>query len=191
MKKYLISILAMMAMATAAEAHVGLVGHANGFTSGFLHPLSGLDHILAMVAVGVLAASLAGRALWLVPASFITAMAMGGALGMAGVAVPMVEPMIAVSVLVLGLLLALQWRVALVPAMGLVGFFAVFHGLAHGLEMPADSQTFGFGVGFVFATAALHVTGLALALAASNLRLSRWGGAVCAAAGLGLLAGWI
>ena len=126
--------LATIAVPTVASAHPGHEGA--GFVHGLLHPLGGLDHILAMVAVGLFAARLGGRALWLVPASFVTAMALAGAAGMAGFALPYVEAGIALSILVLGAAIAFETTMPVAAAMALVAFFAVFHGYAHGAEMP-------------------------------------------------------
>src|SRR5581483_4853903 len=139
------------------------------FAHGFAHPLSGLDHLLAMVAVGLYAALLGGRALWLVPASFVTMMTVGGAIGMAGIALPYTEVAIALSVVVLGLALALRIGVPTLAAMALVGAFAVFHGYAHGVEMPAAASSYAFAAGFVLATTLLHGVGLALGVAAGRL----------------------
>lgn len=178
----------------AAMAHTG-VGNSHGFAHGFAHPMLGLDHVLAMVAVGMYAAYLGGRALWLVPASFVAMMAFGGALGLAGAQVPMVEASIGASVVVLGLAVALQWTLPTVAAMGLVGFFAIFHGHAHGAEMPAAASGLMYALGFMMATALLHVGGIGLGLATGRMSSSRSrmaasiGGAVTAVAGVGLLAG--
>ena len=130
---------ALTLIPTAAFAHPG-IGDAHGFVAGFAHPLGGLDHILAMVTVGIFAWQLGGWALWLVPATFILAMAAGGALGMAGVPVPFVELGIAASVIVLGAVVAFVRRAPVVIAVGLVGVFAMFHGHAHGTEMPLDAS---------------------------------------------------
>lgn len=174
-------VLALLSLAGsgAALAHPG---HADGAMAGLAHPLLGLDHLLAMVAVGAWAAQLGGRAKWLVPASFVTLMAASAGLAMAGVALPMVEGGIATSVLLLGLLIALSVKVP--PALGatVVGLFAVFHGYAHGSEMPAMSTAWLYGVGFVASTAMLHVLGVACAgsLRARGLWLRAAGAAVAA-----------
>ena len=136
--------------------------------SGFMHPLGGLDHIIAMVAVGLLAARLGGRALWLVPASFITAMALAGLAGSAGMGLPYVETGIAVSVVVLGAIVALRVAMPIAAAMGLVAFFAIFHGYAHGIEMPETASGLAYGAGFVAATVLLHGIGIGLGLTAGN-----------------------
>jgi urease accessory protein len=186
------ALLAAFLAPTLAHAHVG-VGEASGLAAGLVHPLGGADHLLAMVAVGLLAAALGGRALWLVPASFLGMMAVGGALGAAGVAVPFVEAGIALSVVVLGLGVALGGSVPLAAACALAGGFAIFHGHAHGAEMPETASGLAYGAGFVAATALLHLAGLAVGLTfgrAGPTRLaSRVLGGGFAVAGLALLAG--
>ncbi|MEJ0092377.1 MAG: HupE/UreJ family protein [Methylocella sp.] len=183
-------------IATPALAHTGL-GDAHGFAHGFAHPLGGLDHELAMVAVGVFAAQIGGRALWLVPLSFIVLMTFGGALGVAGVAMPFVEICIACSIIALGALIALRVNPPIAAAMGLVGFFALFHGHAHGSEMPAEASGLAYGLGFILATAALHAVGVGLGLGVARLggnfgpRAARAGGMAMAVAGVGLLTGFI
>jgi urease accessory protein len=180
--------------AGVAQAHTG-VGDTSGFAHGFMHPIGGLDHILAMVMVGVFAAQLGGRAVWLVPASFVTVMALGGALGLAGVAVPSIELGIGLSVVVLGAAVAFHLRAAVPIAMALVGFFAVFHGYAHGAEMPEDAGGLAYGAGFVTATALLHAAGIGLGVAIGSesgkigQTLVRVAGAVVAVVGLGLVTG--
>jgi urease accessory protein len=164
----LISGLALFALTPfLAQAHI-VPGEANGFTSGLNHPLHGLDHILAMVAVGLWAAQLGGRSLWLVPATFVSLMTVGGALGMLGVHVPMVEAGILVSVLALGVLIAAKARLPLILSMAVVGLFAVFHGHAHGTEIPLAASGLSYALGFVFATATLHACGIGLGLLAQR-----------------------
>ena len=173
-------------LATPAFAHTGL-GDAHGFLHGFVHPIGGLDHVLAMVGVGLFAATLGGRALWAVPASFVAMMLVGGALGAGGVDLPGVEIGIAASIIVIGFVVALGRDWPLFLAMGLVGAFAVFHGHAHGAEMPLESSALAYSAGFALATALLHVAGLALGLAARDARLAlRAGGVLTALAGLWL-----
>jgi urease accessory protein len=188
MKKILISLVTLTAMATGAEAHVGL-GHTNGLVHGFMHPVGGVDHILAMVAVGLFAAILGGRARWVVPLSFVSMMLVGGVFGISGVPVPFVETGIALSVLVLGVLVAIQTRLPVAFAAAMVGVFAVFHGVAHGAEMPIDASGVQYAFGFVAATALLHIVGLAIGT--SMNRFAKLGGVAIAAAGLGLVAGWL
>lgn len=154
-------LLILSLLPSAAYAHVG-VGDAHGFTHGFAHPLSGIDHILAMTAVGLFAAHLGGRAIWLVPASFVGVMSVAGVLGAFGVPLPFIETGIAISVIALGLIVAFEVKVPIAAAMALVGFFAVFHGHAHGAEMPEDASGLAYGVGFVVATALLHAFGVGI-----------------------------
>ena len=161
----------LLATTGAALAHPGH-GDTAGFVHGFMHPMGGFDHVLAMVAVGLLAAHLGGRALWLVPAAFVAAMAAGGALGMAGVAVPYTEAGIMLSIVVLGLVAVLRLGMPVSVAMALAGFFAIFHGYAHGAEMPAGASGVTYAAGFLVATALLHAAGIAMGLGI-GARLSR------------------
>jgi urease accessory protein len=151
--------------------------------AGFVHPFTGLDHLLAMLAVGLWAAQLGGRWTWAVPLAFVGSMALGGALGFTGLELPLVEPMIAASVLVLGLVVALRVRLRW-SALALVGAFAVFHGIAHAAEMPREVSRLVYACGFVLATALLHAAGVALGM----LPRARWAGVPVALAGLWLLA---
>ena len=154
---------ASLAFAPAvAFAHPGHDGAS--LASGFLHPLGGVDHIIAMVAVGLLAARLGGRAVWLVPASFVATMGVAGLAGMMGAGLPYVETGIALSVVVLAAVAVLGTAMPVAVAMGLVAFFAVFHGYAHGAEMPETMAGLAYGAGFVAATALLHGVGIALGL---------------------------
>jgi urease accessory protein len=148
---------------TVAFAHTG-VGDPGGFVHGFGHPISGLDHILAMVMVGVFAWQLGGRALWLVPMAFVGVMAAGGALGIAGTGIPFVETGIALSVVVLGAIVALDVTAPVAVAMGIVGLFAIFHGHAHGSEIPEDAGGIAYAAGFMIATAVLHLAGISAGL---------------------------
>jgi urease accessory protein len=185
------SILAALsiAAATPALAHTG--SHdIGGFAAGFTHPLGGLDHVLAMVSVGLFAAMLGGRAVWSVPASFIAMMLVGGTLGMAGVVIPAFEVGIAASVIVLGAIIALGRTWPLSAAMAMVGAFAVFHGYAHGAEIPAGSGALSYSVGFSLASLILHIAGL---VAGFSLifqgRLARLSGAAITGAGLWIALG--
>lgn len=173
-----------------ASAHSG-IGAAHGVSHGFGHPLGGLDHLLAMVAVGLLAARIGGRALWLVPGAFLVAMAAGGALGLAGVALPLVELGIVGSVVVLGAVIAFGRTLPLAGAMVLAAVSAVFHGHAHGAEMPADASGLAYGLGFLAATALLHAAGVGIGIAAGRFgsAAARLGGGAIALAGIALLAG--
>lgn len=174
--------------ATPAFAHPG---HDHfGFIAGLAHPMSGLDHVLAMVAVGLLAAVLGGSARWLVPTSFLGAMMLGGALGVSGASLPFAEVAILASVVVLGAAAAFGRGMPMAAAMALSAAFAVFHGYAHGAEMPAAASALSYGLGFVSATALLHAVGLGGGLAADRITQSaghavvRVGGGAIAALGL-------
>lgn len=165
-----LAAVALAMMATGAEAHVGAPGHVHGFYQGFLHPLTGFDHMLVMVAVGMFAARIGGRALVLVPLSFMAMMVGGGVLGIAGIPVPFVEVAIALSVVVLGAVVALQWKAPVAVAMALAGVFAVFHGVAHGVEMPNNASGISYAAGFVAATGLLHAAGLAIGVGLGRMR---------------------
>jgi urease accessory protein len=147
---------------TPALAHTGME-HAYSFASGFAHPWTGLDHMLAMVAVGLWAGINGGRALWAWPAAFVGVMLAGGALGMAGVSVPFVEPGILASVIALGLLVLTAARLPVVLGAVLMAAFALLHGHAHGAELPSGAAAATYAAGFAIATAALHVLGLGIA----------------------------
>jgi len=181
----------LLACVSPAFAHTG--HGASGFMHGFAHPLGGIDHVLAMVAVGLYAAMIGGRALWLVPAAFLGAMAIGGAMGIAGFALPYAEIGIAVSVIVLGLAVALRVGLPTLAAVALAALFAIFHGHAHGAEMPQSLSGYEYAAGFLLATALLHGVGLAVGLTAGRLaerggwRIAQAAGAAMAFAGLGLL----
>jgi len=148
---------------SVALAHTG-IGDTSGFAHGFMHPLSGLDHQLAMILVGLFAYQLGGRAVWLVPLTFVAVMVVGGVLGINGLPLPFVEIGIALSVVVLGAVVAFGVKAPVAVAAGLVGLFAVFHGHAHGTEMPLDASGAGYGLGFALTTALLHVIGIGVGL---------------------------
>lgn len=131
----------------------------SGFVSGLNHPVFGLDHLIAMVTVGLLSAQIGGSAIWTVPATFVSVMVMGGLLGMNNVRLPLVEYGIAVSVLVLGTALAAAKKLPVTIAMCFVGFFSIFHGHAHGVEMPRLADPAMYAIGFSLATAFLHIVG--------------------------------
>jgi urease accessory protein len=185
-------IPALIVLSTAAEAHTG-IGATGGFQHGFVHPFSGLDHVLAMVAVGLYAASLGGRALYLLPAAFLALMAAGSVTGIGGIALPFAELGIALSVVALGAAVAFRIGLPMMAAMGLVGFFAIFHGHAHGAEMPLDASGLSYALGFVLATALLHATGIGFGLSRSfagertATGAAQAAGAAIALAGIGLL----
>ena len=182
-------LLLLLPMTASAHTETGTIG---GFVSGFLHPLTGLDHIVAMVAVGLWGAYLGAPAMWLLPVVFPVVMALGGGLGVLGVPLPAVEKCIALSGVMLGLAVAFAARPPLWLSAGIVGFFAIFHGHAHGTELPESANATTYAVGFVIATGLLHLSGIALGL------LVRWpwgrvvvrtGGAVIAIIGFGFLFG--
>jgi urease accessory protein len=178
------ALAALGLFAGPASAHTG--DHAvTGFMSGLAHPLLGLDHLFAMIAIGLWAAQQGGRALWAVPAAFAGAMVLGGGLAWSGVALPQVEAAIALSVLVMGLLIATRRQWAVTAGMALAASFALFHGYAHGLEMPLAASPALYGLGFVLATLGLHGLGIAGSLA--GRRAVQLAGAGIAAAGLALI----
>lgn len=193
----LLLALAILALSpTIAFAHTG-IGHPAGFFHGFEHPIGGMDHVLAMVAVGVFAFVLGGRALWQVPLSFVGMMIAGFALGVAQIEVPFVELGIALSSVVIGAAAALGRPMPAALAMGLVGVFAIFHGHAHGAEMPETTAGLTYALGFVIATALLHAAGILAALGVSRIvgrhvkTAAQVAGAVFALGGVGILAGWL
>jgi urease accessory protein len=190
MLKPILSLALLFALTAIAQAHPA-VGVPHGFVNGVAHPLSGIDHILAMVAVGMFAAHLGGRALWLVPVSFVAMMIVGGALGVTGVKLPLVEMAIGFSVVALGAIVAFRLDMANWMAMAVVGFFALFHGHSHGTEMPQTVSGLAYGAGFVLATAFLHLLGIGLGLGMARHRraLQVLGGAI-AAAGVAIVGGY-
>lgn len=183
-----------IALAGVAWAHAGH-GEAAGFVSGFMHPVSGLDHVLAMLAVGLYAAALGGRALFVLPSAFVGVMLAGFGLGAAGVELPQVEFFIALSVIVLGAFVALRIKLPVFAGAGLCALFAVFHGHAHGAEMAEGASGIAYAGGFILATAGLHALGLAAGLALPGvfgrmgLRLAQGAGAITALTGAALLTG--
>lgn len=161
-----IALAATVAATAPAFAHLDPVAHGS-FAAGFTHPVFGLDHILAMVAVGLWAANIGGRAFWAVPLAFLTLMATGFGAAMLGAPLPFVEPVILASVIFIGIMIALALPIPLAGIAGVVAFFALFHGHAHGGEM-GEAGAFGYAAGFLPATALLHGAGMALGLAAGK-----------------------
>ncbi len=180
----LIALAAPCLFAGTASAHTGSDA-LGGFAGGLTHPLLGLDHLLAMIAVGLWAAQQGGRALWAVPAAFVAAMGLGGALAWTGGELPQIEAAIALSVLALGLLIATRRRWAVPAGMAVAAVFALFHGYAHGLEMPQAASPVSYALGFVLATVFLHGVGIAGSLA--GRRAVQVAGAGIATAGLALI----
>lgn len=159
---------AALAGAFAASPALGADVGGDGFLSGLLHPILGFDHLLAMVAVGLLSVQLGGRAVWTVPAAFVALLAFGGGLGLAEIGLPQVEGAIALSVLALGLAIAMTASMPMIVAMLFVGFFAIFHGHAHGQEIPNLAEPWKYVIGFMLASAALHLAGVAIGFIARS-----------------------
>jgi len=179
--------------AASAFAHAQGDAPGAGFLSGFRHPLGGLDHVLAMLAVGMWGAQLGAPAIWMLPVAFPMVMALGGVAGILAVPLPAVEIGIGLSVLVLGSMIALAQRPPLALAGLIVAFFAVFHGYAHGTELPGQTSAVAFSAGFVLATGLIHLTGIGIGFVIKlphGHMLLRLGGSAIAAAGM-FLAGQI
>ena len=187
LKRSLITLAITLAATIPAFAHLDPVEHGS-LAAGFSHPLFGLDHILAMVAVGLWAAQQGGRALWLVPTAFVGTMAVGFAAAIAGAPLPFVEPVILASVIFIGVAIALALPIPTSTVAALVGFFAFFHGHAHGGEL-GEAGAWQFALGFILATAVLHTVGIAAGLLLSRFSgklLTRLAGAATALGGLWL-----
>ena len=181
-----LAVILLLASAAPAFAHVEQ-GQAQGLLNGLRHPTSGLDHALAMIAVGLWGAQLGAPALWLLPVTFPMVMAFGGFLGLVGIPLPGVEVGIAVSAVVLGLMVACQAKPPLTVAAILVGVFAIFHGHAHGTELPAGQSGLMYSIGFVIATGCLHGVGISLGLVhkwAAGQAAIRLAGSIVALAGV-------
>lgn len=173
-RRIALALAALAATTAPAFAHLDPQEHGS-FMAGVSHPLFGLDHILVMVAVGLWAAQIGGKALWAVPTAFVATMALGFGLALAGIGLPFVEPAILASVVALGLLVAMAVKLDTVVSAAIVAVFALFHGHAHGGEL-GSAGALSFGVGFVIATALLHVAGIGLGLGIARLS----GGAIAA-----------
>lgn len=194
MKRYLIGLslaVTLVALPGLALAHIGVDAgghHGSGFEAGFGHPFTGLDHLCAMIAVGIWSAMTARRA-WLAPAAFAGMLGIGAVLGMGGLALPVVEPVVAASLLVIGLLVAARITLPAAAGLGLVGAFALFHGFAHGTELVGAAALAGMLLG----TMTLHASGIAigLLLKSRDLMWSRALGSLVALIGVGLLSGAI
>jgi urease accessory protein len=184
------SILLLLVANYPALAHSDAASLQGGFMSGFMHPISGLDHVVAMVAVGLWGAFLGKPAIWVLPVVFPLVMAFGGALGVAGVPIPYIETGIALSGVVLGLAVLFALRPPMWIAAVIVGAFAIFHGHAHGTELPNAANPLIYSIGFVIGTGLLHLAGIAI----GELKRLPWGdwivragGAIIAMIGLGFL----
>jgi urease accessory protein len=191
MNRILLVLVSLVLGASPALAHVGH-GATASFAAGIAHPLSGLDHIAVMVAVGLWAALKGGRALWVWPAAFVCVMLIGGALGMAHGSAPFVEPGILASVVALGLLVAFAVDLPLWAGALVIGVFAIFHGHAHGTEVAENIGGIEYMVGFALATATLHALGIGFALLMNRMHaraIIRVAGSACVLVGVGLYAG--
>ncbi len=179
----IVATVALLALPSPLAAHEG--GAAAGLLSGLLHPVSGLDHVLAMLAVGIWGAQMGPPAIWVLPVTFPMVMALGGMLSLVGVPLPGVEMCIGLSALLLGLMVALEQRPDLLVAAVLVGFFAIFHGYAHGAELPEGQSGILYSIGFVISTGTLHASGIGVGL------IHRWdrGKRALRIAGAGIAAG--
>jgi urease accessory protein len=156
-----------------ALAHTGH-GDTSGFVHGLAHPVFGVDHVLVMVMIGIFAVQLAGRSVWAVPVAFLSAMALGGLLGLLGVATPIAEAGIIVSIVGLAAIIMFRVKMPVAAAVAMSGFFAIFHGHAHGTELPGDGSAVGYAAGFLVSTALLHVAGLGFGLALQRGRQGEW-----------------
>jgi urease accessory protein len=187
----LLMLLVAVIWPLSSWAHVGS-GEAGGFLTGVQHPVSGFDHVLAMIAVGLWGAQLGAPALWVLPVVFPMMMAMGGMLGLMGIPIPGVEVGIAVSAIVLGFMVLTETRLKIQLAMVIVAFFAIFHGHAHGTELPAGQSGLLYSIGFVAATGCLHAAGITVGLIhrwPTGRLLLRGAGSIVCAAGIYFLAG--
>ncbi|MEY2817292.1 MAG: hypothetical protein RL275_755 [Chloroflexota bacterium] len=171
-----------------AYAHDGTNLALGGFLSGLVHPVLGYDHLLAMLSVGILSAQIGGRAIWTVPATFVSVMAVGGLLGLIDIGLTATEFGIAVSLVILGSVIAAERRLSILVAMVGVGFFAIFHGYAHGSEVPETAEPFLYALGFLIGTALIHITGVVIGDISRHYErgkiILRVGGALIALIGL-------
>jgi urease accessory protein len=184
-----LSAILLLAAAMPAYAHVSIGTTTASFTAGFMHPLSGLDHMTVMIAVGLWAALKGGKAVVAWPLAFVGVMLAGSALGMLQVPVPFVEPGILASVVALGLLVALAVDLPILAGVAVISLFALFHGHAHGTEVPENAGGLEYMAGFAVATALLHAAGLAACLGNGFRGRARAAGGACAAVGAGLVFG--
>lgn len=181
---------ALLALPSPAFAHIA--GQpASGFASGFKHPLFGFDHLLAMLAVGIWGAQIGGRSIWVLPVLFPLVMAIGGVIGISGIELPQPETFVAGSVLVLGAAILAAWKAPEIVSGLLIAVFAIFHGYAHGIELPKAQDPVTFGLGFVIATGMIHLVGIGFGLLFSRPFkgwIARGAGALIASAGIYFLA---
>ncbi|MBC7145613.1 MAG: HupE/UreJ family protein [Thioclava marina] len=185
----LAGLLALLAPQMAA-AHITQTG-SGGFTAGFEHPLSGYDHFLAMFSVGLWGAQMGGRRVWSLPVTFPMIMVVGGVIGILGLPLPGIEIGIALSIIVLGLAIAAAWKPAEWVSLAIIAVFALYHGYAHGAELPMAADPADFAIGFVLATGMIHVIGVGVGLVLEPIRhgqFSKLLGVLIAVVGLGFLA---
>lgn len=193
-KRFAAVAAVLLALPGTALAHTG-ADDTTGFAHGFVHPIGGIDHVLVMVSIGLYATFLGGRALWLVPATFVAVMALAGAFGAAGYVLPHAEAGIALSVILLGLGVALRVALPVLTAIMLAALFAIFHGHQHGAEMPSEVSGLAYATGFMLSTALLHLAGIAVGVLAARLadrggrRAVQAAGGAMAVAGIAILAG--
>lgn len=191
LKKYIPGLLIAaltLFIAPAVQAHT-LIAEETSWSAGLMHPLLGVDHLLAMLAVGLWAAQQGGNRLWQLPLAFLSMMMFGAFVGQSGVTLPYIEAGIASSLLVLGLMLTFAIRLSILPSLLMVGFFALFHGYAHGAEMPQTLAVIEYALGFLLATAALHGLGIVSGLLVRGMqyeKLLRIGGIF-----IGVTGGWL
>ena len=187
LKSFLMALL-FAAIPGVAYAHEGTNLGLGGFLSGIVHPVLGYDHLLAMLSVGIISAQIGGRAIWTVPATFVTVMALGGVLGLINIGLTATELGIAVSLVILGLVIAAERRIPILAVMIGVGFFAIFHGYAHGAEMPDTAEPFLYALGFLVGTALIHIAGVVIGDISRHYErgkvVLRVGGALIALVGL-------
>ena len=183
-----------LVISSPAFAHISEEGLKGGFISGYIHPLLGWDHVAAMVAVGIWGAFLGRRAIWVLPIVFPFIMVIGGILGMLGVPVPFIVPGIALSSIIIGLAIAFKWQAPLSIASIIVGLFAIYHGYAHGQNLPAASNPIAFALGFVLGSGTLHFIGILFSLLDRykwGIKALQLGGVIIALVGLAVLTGLI
>lgn len=188
--RFILSFFAVLLFPVAALAHEGITG---GFQAGISHPVLGLDHLLAMVSVGIISSQIGGKAIWTVPATFVVVMAIGGALGLIDVGLIAIEIGIALSVVVLGFTIAKNSSFYQIAIYAFVAMFAIFHGYAHGLEIPELATSWSYIAGFMIGTAGLHILGVVIGHFAKKVKdgevLLRYTGAVVAGMGLHIILG--
>lgn len=190
MKKSIPTVIVFLFIPLLLMAHDG---HGSSFTSGLIHPILGLDHLLAMLSVGILSAQIGGKAIWSVPAVFVGVMLFGGLMGIGSENFSFIEPAIALSVIALGIAIAFNEKLPLLMTMAFVGFFGFNHGFAHGVEMPQLAHTFLYAVGFILGTTIIHLVGVGIGYFSTktekNSKTLQFVGAFIAGMGLHILIG--